>query len=250
MFAVAGKDELIEDLPPLGVVEFYRVALEATDVVSVVDLLGPHPVIPEKPTPVEDLLLYFLGRNSALALNDYSLDKLLSAHEDEPVQMDALVFTSAQHTNIAIEFKTRGSYSASRLALSPFGAALRHGEGQRGFANTFTRADFCESPRTHPSADEPAVIPYLASPTAKMGSGALLAISRMEYRSGRDRLPLDTCAYLPDGFKQVSWKDNDNWQVDTAGSMLEALESDRPVGLAAAVLQGEDHPSVVYGFWG
>ena len=150
------------------VFEFYRTALDMSDVISLVDILGPRRHVPDtQATPVEDLALYFLGRNDTVQLDDYSCDTLLSTNEDARLILDALVVVGWDHTNVVLEVKDTTAYGMDDVAVSPIGAGQRY-TSTRGFASTIRVL----KPGERPTLDlpdtscDPSVAPFLAHPEA------------------------------------------------------------------------------------
>ena len=235
------------------VFDYYRTALDMTDIVSLVDILGPSRYVPEAgTTPVEELALYLRSCNDTIQLGEYSCDTLLSTHEDEQLILDALVVRSFDHTNVYLEVKNTADNSATYLTISPAGAARRNPDATRGFATTATVLSQGEKPTVAlPKAqDDPSVATYLASPNAAVWPQTLLVIDKtLTIEPGKGMFPRDTIPHLPEGFKQVSWTGSQGWEVSTAHSVHGDMFGTGTRALAAAALQTEDHSSAVMAVW-
>lgn len=235
------------------VFEFYRTALDMGDVVSLVDILGPSRHVPDtEATPVEDLALYFLGRNDTVHLDDYSCDKLLSTNEDERLILDALVIVGWEHTNVVLEVKDTAAYGMDDVSVSPIGAGQRIHTATRGFASTIRVL----KPGERPTLDlpdtscDPSVAPFLAHPEATIWQKTHLRVDpTLTIEPGKGMFPRDTIPHLPEGFKQVSWTGSQGWEVSTAHSVHGDMFGTGTRALAAAALQTEDHSSAVMAVW-
>ena len=236
-----------------AVFEFYRTALDVSDVVSLVDILGPRRYVPTtEVTPVEDLALYLRSCNDTVQLGEYSCDSLLSAHEDEQLILDALVISGFEHTNVVLEVKNATPYDARDLTISPTGTARRYPGVTRGFASTIKVLDHGGKPAISlPRAqDDPGVAAYLAHPKAAVWPRTLLVVDpTLTIEPGKGMFPRDTTPHLPDGFKQVSWTGSQGWEVSTAHSVMGDMFGTDTRALAAAVLQTQDHSSAVMALW-
>ena len=235
------------------VFDYYRTALDMTDIVSLVDILGPSRYVPEAgTTPVEELALYFLGRNDTIQLGEYSCDTLLSTHEDEQLILDALVAVGWEHTNIYLEVKNALEYDATDLTISPAGAAHRNPAVTRGFATTAAILSQGDKPAISlpQTPDDPDVATYLAHPKASLWPQTLLVVDKtLTIEPGKGSFPQDTIPHLPEGFKQVSWTGSQGWEVSTAHSVHGDMFGTGTRALAAAALQTEDHSSAVMAVW-
>lgn len=235
------------------VFDYYRTALDVTDIVSLVDILGPSRYVPESgTTPVEELALYFLGRNDTIQLGEYSCDTLLSTHEDEQLILDALVINGFEHTNVVVEVKNAATYDAHELSVSPTGAARRNPDITRGFASTIKILDHGDKPiiALPKAQDDPGVAAYLAHPKAALWPQSLLVVDpTLTIEPGKGMFPRDTIPHLPEGFKQVSWTGSPGWEVSTSHSVHGDMFGTGSRALAAAALQSKDHSSAVLALW-
>lgn len=235
-----------------AVFDYYRTALDMSDIVSLVDILGPSRYVPEAgTTPVEELALYVRSCNDTIQLGEYSCDTLLSTHEDEQLILDALVVRRFDHTNVYLEVKDTSDYDATDLAISPGGAARRNTDATRGFATTSTVLSQGEKPTVPlPAQDDPDVATYLASPNAAVWPQTLLVVDKtLTIEPGKGAFPQDTIPHLPEGFKHVSWTGSQSWEVSTAHSVHGDLFGTETRAMAAAALQSKDHPSAVMALW-
>lgn len=236
-----------------AVFEFYRTALDVSDVVSLVDILGPRRYVPGTDvTPVEDLALYLRSCNDTVQLGEYSCDSLLSAHEDEQLILDALVISGFEHTNVVVEVKNALTYDAHDLSVSPSGAARRYPDVTRGFASTIKVLDHGGKPAiVLPKAqDDPGVAAYLAHPKAAVWPRTLLGVNpTLTIEPGKGMFPRDTIPHLPDGFKHVSWTGSAGWEVSTAHSVMGDMFGTDSRALATAALQTQEHSSAVMALW-
>ena len=235
------------------VFDYYRTALDVTDIVSLVDILGPSRYVPDtKPTPVEDLALYFLGRNDTIQLGEYSCDTLLSTHEDEHLILDALVAVGWEHTNVYLEVKNALVYDATDLTISPAGAGHRNPAVTCGFATTAAVLSQGEKPAISlpQTSDDPSVATYLASPNAALWPQTLLAIDKtLTIEPGKGAFPQDSIPHLPEGFKQVSWTGSQSWDVSATRSVHGDMFDTETRAMATAALQSKDHRSAVMALW-
>lgn len=234
------------------VFEFYRTALDMSDVISLVDILGPSRHVPgTQATPVEDLALYLLGRNDTVQLDECSCDTLLSTNEDERLILDALVIVGWEHTNVVLEVKDTVAYGMDDVSVSPIGAGQRY-TSTRGFASTIRVL----KPGERPTLDfpdtscDPSVAPFLAHPEAAIWQKTHLRVDpTLTIEPGKGMFPRDTIPHLPEGFKQVSWTGSQGWEVSTAHSVHGDMFGTGTRALAAAALQTEDHSSAVMAVW-
>lgn len=236
-----------------AVFEFYRTALDVSDVVSLVDILGPSRYVPAtEVTPVEDLALYLRSCNDTVQLGEYSCDSLLSSHEDEQLILDALVVVGWEHTNVVLEVKDTTGYSMTDLSVSPTGSARRYPDVTRGFASTIKVLDHGGKPAISlPKAqDDPGVAAYLAHPKAAVWPRTLLVVDpSMIIEPGKGMFPRDTTPHLPEGFKKVSWTGSQGWHVRTDHSVMGDMFGTDSRALATAALQTKDHSSAVMALW-
>lgn len=235
------------------VFEFYRTALDMSDVISLVDILGPSRYVPDtQATPVEDLALYFRGRNDTVQLDEYSCDTLLSTNEDEQLILDALVIVGWEHTNIVLEVKDTTAYGMDDVSVSPIGAGLRIHTATRGFASTITVLKPGERPTLDlpDTSDDPSVATFLAHPEATIWQKTHLRVDpTLIIEPGKGMFPRDTIPHLPEGFKQVSWTGSQGWEVSTCHSVHGDIYGTDTRALAAAVLQTQEHSSAVMAVW-
>lgn len=235
------------------VFDYYRTALDMTDIVSLVDILGPSRYVPDtQETPVEDLALYFRSCNDTIQLGGYSCDTLLSTHEDEQLILDALIARSFDHTNVYLEVKNALAYDATDLTISPGGAAHRNPAVTRGFATTAAILSQGEKPpRGFPvSEDDPSVATYLASPKAALWPQTFLFVDKSLFiEVGKGSFPQDSIPHLPEGFEHVSWTGSQSWEVATKRSVHGDMFGTQTHAMAAAALQSMEHPSAVTALW-
>lgn len=235
------------------VFDYYRTALDMTDIVSLVDILGPSRYVPEAgTTPVEELALYLRSCNDTIQLGEYSCDTLLSTHEDEQLILDALVAVGWEHTNVYLEVKNALEYDAADLTISPAGAAHRNPAVTRGFATTTAVLSQGEKPTISlpQTPDDPSVATYLAHPNAAVWPQTLLVMDKtLTIEPGKGSFPQDSIPHLPEGFDHVSWTGSKSWDVTATHSVHGDMFGTETRAMAAAALQSKDHPSAVMALW-
>lgn len=235
------------------VFDYYRTALDMTDIVSLVDILSPGRYVPDTlETPVEDLALYLRSCNNTIQLGEYSCDTLLSTHEDEHLILDALVAVGWEHTNVYLEVKNALVYDATDLTISPAGAGHRNSAATRGFATTAAVLSQGEKPAVAlpQTPDDPDVATYLAHPNAAVWPQTLLIVDKtLTIEPGKGSFPQDSIPHLPEGFEHVSWTGSKSWDVSATHSVHGDMFGTQTRAMAAAALQSKDHPSAVMALW-